>query len=195
MLAALAFTILVNVEPIDPSTHISQWGEKRDLIYILTCLVAGLIGGMLLGYFYKVGVFGIGVLGGLALSSYALVFVSSFTPITYGVRIAVMILCALIGGVLISQAERHIVIVGSSLFGAMAFMYGLDMFANTGYADLLELLSRTEIQEEWKTLQQGLGQAVYGMLAGVVALFLLGVFVQYKYTSTDRSIRNSNKKH
>jgi hypothetical protein len=182
--AFLAFTILVNVEPLvtDPATGAvtSAWGDKRDWIYLGVCLAVGIVCGFLSNCLWKLGLFAIGAYGGLALALFILSWSSgTVIPNDAGRTVFVVVFC-IVGGVLAIMLEHHVVIVSTAVGGSYAMCFGIDCFAKTGFnqATLAVLSGHT-------TQFQITNNGMYGLLVSMAVLSLIGIAVQEKLTGVD----------
>jgi hypothetical protein len=70
----LAYSILIKIEAHQGTL---PFGDSRQLIMTIIVLVAGLLGGALFAYLWKVGLFAIGMLLGFTLGNFILGFLTN----------------------------------------------------------------------------------------------------------------------
>ena len=139
-----------------------------------------LLGGLFFAYlfitFYQAGIFLAGALAGGMLASIlhtsVLYRISPENPNT--VLIISMVVLALVGGILATKIEKPALIVATALTGAIACVWGIGYFAGH-YPSAMNLktlngkpMDSIIIPTEW-----------WGYLAGTVALFGFGLYVQF----------------
>lgn len=123
------------------------------------------------------------MLGGLAGSTLGLftlaLLLSLDVILPRAAEIAIMAGCGVLGSLLIAWQKRVIVAFATSFGGAFLTFAAVDAFARTGFVGILgqAFKGRQINQPRWDVLQHQTN-AVYGMLAGIGALFLLGLTIQ-----------------
>ncbi|RUS32464.1 hypothetical protein BC938DRAFT_475338 [Jimgerdemannia flammicorona] len=167
--ANLAWIILSNVEPTD------GYGAFRDTVYLVVSLGIGLIGGLFFVCCYHIGIYFLAAIGGYVLGLWILSWsTGGVIHETWG-RIILLVGLIIVCVALVIFFERFVIIVLTSVIGAWTVILGLDMFIHTGFAEeVQQFLNRnhqTETQITWK---------VQAMLAGVAALAIVGIIVQFK---------------
>ncbi|KAJ1555553.1 hypothetical protein HK405_000486 [Cladochytrium tenue] len=148
-------------------------GDHRDLVYLISCIVIGLLGGLLFMCFWRLGMSAIGALLGFVLATFILSFVSGGT-ISSGIgRSVFIILMSAAGAILIIFVERPVLILGTATTGAFAVITGIDIFVSTGFTDAVHtfLSGSGSFSVTWKT---GL------MLGAFFLLALIGVVFQFR---------------
>ena len=180
--ALLAFVALTKLEPQDGS-----WGDKRDNIYLGTCIGAGVLLGILSGLLWKLGLFGVGALGGFFASAYLMAFANQLLiPDQLGRDIFIACVCV-VCGVIALFLEHHVVIISTAIIGSYSLFYGLDSFIGTGFTTSMQAVLRTKDVQQYNIEDKGL----YGMLVGMLAVCVVGIVVQYTVTAKHRA----NTKH
>lgn len=154
-----------------------------EYYHVWIILGVGLVIGALLGFFLlkaiKVCFFIIGACFGytigIFLSTFILEWVSWNPEILYWIIICVSILCF---GLLTMWIVKHALIVATSFMGAYLFCRGLSLYVG-GFPDentIMDLIKK----QEWDKLADYRTPAVYGYLAGIVVLTIIGIVIQEK---------------
>eukprot|EP00732_Lithocolla_globosa_P007116 Lithocolla_globosa_v1_NODE_8749_length_786_cov_8.160055.p1 type:complete len:229 gc:universal NODE_8749_length_786_cov_8.160055:51-737(+) len=146
-----------------------------ELTLQLIAVGFGLCVGFLLLCLYKIRLFIIGFLAGFTLAAWMLAWWGSFASVAWDY--VFIISFAIIMGLLTAYGPfKKVMIVGStSWYGSYFFFYGVDQFADTGYAKALEsILSGGSFDD--------LDTALYAMLGGSAAMFVCGLLVQFGLT-------------
>jgi hypothetical protein len=141
-------------------------------IVLLLVSVAGLIGGMFSRKVVYLALIEIGLLFGLAI---ALIFLLvGFASIVYDyARLGYFAVLLGVCGWLAYMREKHLLIVGSALPGALSIMVGIDVFAQTGLAmKMFQALALVRFYP------QDVSPAAWGLLAVSFVLFAFGCVVQ-----------------
>jgi hypothetical protein len=138
-------------------------------------IIAGLLGGALLACIWKLGLFAIGMLLGFTLGNFVLGFVSNGAIQSETGRIIFLAVLAIIGGIAILFLETTLLVVGTAFSGSYAVFFGIDVFAQTGFGNGMQ----TFLSGGGVYVATG---AVYGMLAGVLLLAILGSIYQFRDT-------------
>lgn len=168
ILASIAYIIM---------SHMAQNGQienHRDTIFIIVLLVVGIIGGLLAMFLWKVGLFFLGAIGGGYLALLILSLGTSGVIHSEAGRYVFIALMAIAGGIAALFLQRHVVIISTSIVGSLSFFFGVDVFAKTGLAYYVD-----EIVSGVSVPSGGNGK-IYGMLAGVIILALIGIVHQYR---------------
>ncbi|OMJ28178.1 hypothetical protein AYI69_g2351 [Smittium culicis] len=152
--------------------------NTRALIYLIVAIVLGLIGGTVCLFFFKLGLFIVGVLGGFALASFIMTWSPNGIFNDNWANILFISVISVVVGVLILFFERPIMIVSTSTFGSYATFVGIDCFARTGFMETASLVLQNENNISSHSAK------VYGMLAGTIILAIIGIFYQFKYTKS-----------
>ncbi|KAI9152684.1 hypothetical protein H9P43_009480 [Blastocladiella emersonii ATCC 22665] len=170
LFALVAFSVLQRVEPA------AGFGN-RQLVYLAVGIAAAVIGGFLLTFFYKLGMFALGAFGGYTLALFILTLKTGGLISGSTVQAVFIAICAILGGIAVFFVEPHVVRLGTAFGGSYVTFLGLDLFAKTGFADAAkEFMGHPTLKPEATA-------GVYGMAAGVVVLAIIGAMSQYRYTS------------
>jgi hypothetical protein len=150
--------------------------SQDGLVVLLTALVGGLIGSMLMVALYVVGVFLMGAfLGGTLGVVLASVAQSDPEPAT-------LLILAVIGGVLAVIFQKFMIIVSTGFGGSWNVVTGIAYFTIGDMAtDSIEQMVRSG------------GSQNYAMLLCWIVLGLLGVATQYKMLPTPETSGDMNK--
>ncbi len=153
---------------------ISNFEQNRDLIYLITILLVGILGGMLLLWLKKVGILLIGGCLGFLLGS-SLLQIEALASIglnTDTSRILVLVIFAILGMILVSFFEVYILIGSTSVQGSFAIFVGLDFWIQSGFG-----------QWFYRAVSHGqfdpFSTKTYLVLAGFVGLSIVGMVIQY----------------
>ncbi|KAI9320704.1 hypothetical protein BX666DRAFT_2130887 [Dichotomocladium elegans] len=124
---------LVNNEPALGYPH-------TEIVYICVSIGLGLLGGVLFLFFYPIGLYFVGVLGGFLFAVYLMSWKANLV-----IQIKVARICFIIGmGVLfvifIVLLESYTILFCTSFIGAYLFILGLDFFAHTGFINATLLI-------------------------------------------------------
>lgn len=151
--------------------------------------VALCIGGIFLGSLvlaiYSTGIFIVGAAGGVLLATMVNTsFGYKLFPNDPNTGLLVLaIVLGLIGGLLAFKLEKPVIVMATSLVGAVLTISGIGYFAKN-FPDI------TDLQASYATKDTTTGEWVYNMptiwwayVGGMVALFVLGMLVQFKKTS------------
>ncbi|RLN36620.1 hypothetical protein BBJ28_00009624, partial [Nothophytophthora sp. Chile5] len=138
------------------------------------------------------GIFVAGAAAGVAL---AMILNNSFGYKIYPshpqvVLIIFCIVLGILGGVLTLKLERPVLIAATSLFGAGILVWGLGYFAGDfpSSSDLKEYASQ-DINGDWV---YSIPDAWWAYLAGILVLFVLGLFIQFRKTARDGTYHKSH---
>ncbi|KAF9184984.1 hypothetical protein BGZ50_003355 [Haplosporangium sp. Z 11] len=172
VLSTLAWIALSNAEPENGYGSNAQW------IYLGVAGAAGILGGALFLCFWRLGFAAIGAIAGFYLAIFILSW-ADLGLIKSGVGRTIFIVAFVIVGIILTFfVERHVVILGTAIVGSGSFFVGLDNFVNTGFSEAF-----TAFLSGKKTAFGGDGYhvsgKVYGMLAGTLAMMVMGACFQY----------------
>ncbi|KAF8926099.1 hypothetical protein EDD21DRAFT_364968 [Dissophora ornata] len=171
--STLAWIALKNAEPTNGYGTHSQW------IYLGVSAAAGILGGGLFLCFWRLGFAALGAISGFYLAIFVLSWASNGLISNGTGRTIFIIVFVIIGIVLTFFVERHVVILGTAIVGSGSFFIGLDNFVHTGFSDaFLQFLSGKTtgfVSGDGYTVSS----KVYGMLAGTLAMMVLGACFQY----------------
>jgi hypothetical protein len=153
-----------------------------------------LIVGFLVLFLIKVGFFLIGALAGLCLSSLLLgVLTNSGTHLSQGAQIGITVVLAILTGIVTLWRQRFFISFATSLAGAVLFFMSLDVFARTGWVDVVELQFQDfkNGNPRFDAIRQ-VSKPIWGMVAGTIVMFLLTLTIQMGWSR--RSGREFNRK-
>ncbi|CAH0513510.1 unnamed protein product [Peronospora belbahrii] len=98
-------------------------------------------------------------------------------------QVVFIVLCialGLIGGILAIKLERPVLITATSLFGAAILVWGVGYFAGDFPSSSdLKRYGSLDINKNWV---YSIPDAWWGYLVGIVVLFVLGLFIQFRRT-------------
>ncbi|KAI7906564.1 uncharacterized protein BX663DRAFT_427236 [Cokeromyces recurvatus] len=135
-----------------------------DVIYICVCAGLGLLGALLLAFFYQLGVICLACLGGFYFAKVARV-------------------CFIIGTSLVVPffeyfIETYVVLFSTSLMGSYLFIFGIDFFAHTGFINAwLSIFDGNSLHRNTYMINQ----SVYIMLSFVIVCLIASFGWQYYY--------------
>ncbi|KAJ8530493.1 hypothetical protein ON010_g14419 [Phytophthora cinnamomi] len=148
-------------------------------------VVGGLICGSIVVSLYTLGIFIAGAAAGVALAMmiHNSVGYEIYPSHPQVVLIVLCIVLGIIGGVLTLKLEKPVLIVATSLFGSAILVWGIGYFAGDfpSTSDLKEYATK-DINGDWV---YSIPDAWWAYLAGILVLFVLGLFVQFRKTGRD----------
>ncbi|KAK3828920.1 MAG: hypothetical protein J3Q66DRAFT_323892 [Benniella sp.] len=153
-------------------------------------IVAGVIGGVVLVIFSRLGV---AVLGAMALYSLGLWILGwkSGGVISSNTGRAILLgALAVVGFILGFIREHDTVIVGSAILGAYSFIAGVDFYAHTGFVDQTNSFINSKSNIDNRTGTTSVSQ--YALLGVFIFLVLVGIIVQIRWWG-DRNFRPAQK--
>ncbi|KAA1468283.1 hypothetical protein DENSPDRAFT_387938 [Dentipellis sp. KUC8613] len=103
-------------------------------MFVLACFVAGVAGGGVTIFFWKVSKYFIGAWGGFALALWIECFRNGGLIHTIGFRWIMYIACGVIGFILctIPKIHYHIILLSTAIVGASSIMLGVDCYTTAG---------------------------------------------------------------
>lgn len=161
ILAGQVFISLNLQRPADP-----------DLLRLGISILAAIVGGFISVWLWKVALVSLGVLGGLGAALYLMSWKTNGLISKPTHRTILITVLGVLGGVCSLFFENAIIILGTSIVGAIGLCYGIDVFAKTGFNDALATL----IKNKGSFKVTG---ASYGLLASCGAAAALGMLTQY----------------
>ncbi|KAF9572407.1 hypothetical protein EC968_009981 [Mortierella alpina] len=172
--STLAWIALRNAEPS------AGYGTNAQWIYLGVAGAAGILGGGLFLCFWRLGFAAIGAIAGFYLAIFILSWASQGVISNGTGRTIFIVACVIVGIILTFFVERHVVIIGTAIVGSGSFFVGLDNFINTGFsAAFTAFLSGKGHQALLGTDGYQVSPKVYGMLAGTLAMMVIGACFQY----------------
>lgn len=152
-------------------------------------IVGGLLCGAMVITLYNLGIFLIGAAGGVLL---AIACNTSFGYKLYPahpsyVLIALVVVFGILGGVLARKLERPVIIVATSLVGAGVLIAGIGYFGKNfpTSTDVTQYLEKDADTGEWVN---SIPSAWWAYLAAMLALFGLGMLIQFGKTGKTKSV-------
>jgi hypothetical protein len=125
----LRFGVLPSINP--PSV-------KLQGLFVLSCTVAGFVGGGVSIFFWQQTKYFMGAWGGFALALWIQCFRSGGVIRTIGLRWLFYIAVAVVGFVscTIPRIHYHVLLVSTAVVGASAFILGVDCFTTAGLKEV-----------------------------------------------------------
>jgi len=134
----------------------------------------GLVGGCIVLGVLKIGFFLAGAVAGAAIAFMIFALIGNkFGEHGNIIRLAILIVLSLLGGVAVVKQEKKLIIIITSITGAYVAMAGADHFLKTGYVSAINGLFIKDKIELGKT-----DTHLILMLVGTVALAVVGFIVQ-----------------
>jgi hypothetical protein len=150
---------------------------------------AGLLGGGLSYYLYKVGVFvvgsSLGVIGGLVLNMTIFKNFGLASPYPMVLLIAPTIILGIITGVIGLKVMRATMIASTSVVGAYSTVKGIEYYAMGD-----SFVNDFQVNSD---LSASVSDTTYYVAGGTAALAAIGMFVQFKYTGKKKEGREDEK--
>ncbi|KAF9171924.1 hypothetical protein BGX21_007800 [Mortierella sp. AD011] len=173
VLSTLAWIALKNLEPTN------GYGAHSDWVYLGVSGAAGILGGGLFLCFWRLGFAALGAIAGFYFAIFVLSWASNGVISNGTGRTIFIIVCVVVGVISTFFLERHVVIIGTAMVGSGSFFIGLDNFVHTGFSDafIAFLSGKTTgfVSGDGYTVSG----KVYGMLAGTLAMMIVGACFQY----------------
>jgi MFS family permease len=168
LFSIISLSILAHTIPLESMDH-----EDRHAIYLGLSTFIGFIIGLFCIFFWKFGIFLIGLLGGFTFAMYLLAL-APHSLISDGIwRIIFIIINAIICALLVIWFERQVIIVSTSISGAFGIGLGADIFAQT------KLVSSTFEFLSAHDFDYNATDGTYIILGCVTVLALIGMKVQF----------------
>jgi hypothetical protein len=163
-----------------------DYGANEDLIIFFSSVGAGLLFGLLLIFVIHLGIFILGCLAGFFVAIWILSLVDPTAPIQEDLwRWLLIGGMALVCGVISLVWQKPLIIFSSSLVGSYLLYYGIDTFAQTGFAQSVELILKGQPPSELETEE-------IIMLIAALATAIIGIFFQFR-TTRNRDHRQKTK--
>ncbi|KAG0301878.1 hypothetical protein BGZ98_007983 [Dissophora globulifera] len=171
--STLAWIALKNAEPAAGYGANSQW------VYLGVAGAAGILGGGLFLCFWRLGFAALGAIAGFYFAIFILSWASNGVISNGTGRTIFIVACVVVGIVLTFFVERHVVILGTAMVGSGSFFVGLDNFVHTGFSDAFIQFLSGKKTGFISTTGYTVSGKVYGMLAGTLAMMVIGACFQY----------------
>ncbi|KAF9427604.1 hypothetical protein BGZ94_004576 [Podila epigama] len=162
----IIYSILTNVEPRE------GW-DKRQIIYVFSCLGGGLLFGAICWLFHRFTVWVLGALAGLMVALYVLAWRSEGLIRNKGGRIGLLVGASVLGLLVALVMGRRILIPATALVGSYLSVIGLDLFARTGFSESIKRFFTSNDRVDYR-----LTTNIYIMLGVIGGLILLGLLFQ-----------------
>lgn len=146
--------------------------QSKDIVRLGISLGCGILGGFISIWLWKVALFSLGGLGGIGLSIYILSWRSNGLLRNATHRSIFMSVFGIAGAFLSMFFENVIVIIGTSIVGALSLFTGIDMISQTGFKDAMLTIAKNRGSFT-------LNSKAYGMLAGCGGAAAAGSLFQY----------------
>ncbi|KAF9912884.1 hypothetical protein EC991_007496 [Linnemannia zychae] len=162
----IVYSILANVEP-------AQGWNRRQIIYVFSCLGGGLLLGAICWLLNRFTVWILGALAGLTLALYILAWRSEGLIRNRGGRIGLLVGASVLGLLLALVMGRRILIPATAIVGAYISVVGLDLFARTGFSESIKNFFTNNHRVNYR-----LNTNLYIMLGVIGGLIVLGILFQ-----------------
>ncbi|KAI8916762.1 hypothetical protein DFJ77DRAFT_414378, partial [Powellomyces hirtus] len=150
-----------------------SFGDSRDLLFFVITLVVGLAIGTLFVCIWKLGLVAVGAMLGFTIAMLVLSLATNGLISQGTGRTIFIIVLTVVGGIAVLFLERPILVVGTSVAGAFAIMWGVDVFTKAGLVEATRQFlagNGTYQPTTW----------VYVELGGIVLIALVGILVQWR---------------
>ncbi|DBA02683.1 TPA: hypothetical protein N0F65_010508 [Lagenidium giganteum] len=150
-------------------------------------VVGGLIVGTMIVVMYNMGIFLVGAAAGVFLGySLNTSIAHKIMPSQPSLSLLIFALVlGLLGGILAVKLEKPVVIVATSFVGAELAVWGIGYFGKN-YPDATSLDTFRK-RDDSGNYTYDIPGAWWAYLGGIIALFVLGMFMQFKKTGRDSS--------
>ncbi|KAG0215781.1 hypothetical protein BGX28_008091 [Mortierella sp. GBA30] len=162
----IVYSILTNVEP-------SQGWDKRQIIYVFSCIGGGLVLGGICWLLHRFTIWVLGAVTGLVIAVYILAWRNEGLIRSKGGRIGLMVGASVLGLIVALFLGRRILIPATAVVGAYMTVAGIDLFARTGFTESIKKFFTTDSSVDYR-----LTTNLYIMLGVVGGLILLGLLFQ-----------------
>jgi hypothetical protein len=151
-------------------------GVDNNTIILLVSLAIGLVVGLLFLCCSTVAIWFLGALTGYLLALFILAWASDGVIHSRPGRIILIVILTIVGFLFACLNKNAFIILGTAFIGAYAIILGIDLFVRTGFAESVSAFTDGNHDVTYET-----NIKVYLMLAGMVALFIVGSLFQFKY--------------
>jgi hypothetical protein len=169
-LAILAYTLLYRFEP---ANGVGYPGVDRYWLYVGVTAGAGIVGGLLFGLIWQLGLTILGAVGGLFLGLFISGLFSTMLPSWGGIVIVCVL--AVAGMILIWLLKTPIIILSTAIAGSVSLFWG-DFFVRVGFNQMLTVLFKGQFADfegwEWSP-------ALIGMVVGCGVMMIVGATLQF----------------
>ncbi|KAI8834664.1 hypothetical protein BC829DRAFT_458449 [Chytridium lagenaria] len=168
--AIAGYSILIQSEP-------ENGYPSRDLVLLFGSIGIGVIFGFLLLCLRRICIFAVGALGGFFIAIFILgLRPGSLIETGWGrwIFIAVFVILGIVAAF---KIEKPLVIAATSFVGAYGVIFGIDCFANLGFA---EAAARAVSGGNVDVSAFRVNGNIFAMAISVLVLAAIGVFVQFR---------------
>ncbi|KAI8812112.1 hypothetical protein BJ742DRAFT_880728 [Cladochytrium replicatum] len=152
-------------------------GAHSDWVLLIPLTVFGILGGLIVRRFVLIGCLTLGAIGGFVAANY--VMATGLGGITERpAHITLVIVAILAAGGFMFFFECFMVVICTAAIGAMSITLGLDLFARTGFLEVMDRVFRVATPP---TIEMIPGPS-WGMMASVVVFLVLGWAMQTRPT-------------
>ncbi|KAF9154533.1 hypothetical protein BG015_000677 [Linnemannia schmuckeri] len=162
----IVYSILANVEP-------QQGWNRRQIIYVFSCLGGGLLLGAICWLLNRFTIWILGGLAGLTTALYILAWRSQGLIRNRGGRIGLLVGASVVGMLLALVMGRRILIPATAIVGSYISVLGLDLFARTGFSASVKNFFTNNDRVNYR-----LNTNLYIMLGVIGGLIVLGTLFQ-----------------
>ncbi|KAG8852277.1 hypothetical protein FRB91_006717 [Serendipita sp. 411] len=155
--------------------------ETLKGLFVLSCCVAGIIGGGITIFFYQGTKYFIGGWGGFAFGLFIQCFQNGGLVKPIGFRWLMYIGCSAIGFVLCTLPKLHykVLLAATAMVGASAFILGVDCFTTAGLKEFYVYnLGFRELFPKYANIEFPVSQTMQIELGMIGAVALMGMAVQ-----------------
>jgi hypothetical protein len=158
---------------------VTNFEANRDLIYFAIIIPMAILGGLLLLWLWKFGMFVLGALMGFLLGS-SILQVTAVSQLLNNelYRWLLMIGLAVVFGIAALYSQKYLIIISSAFVGSFALFMGIDYFVKSGMAMWFYRAANGQGVS-------GFGGTTIGMAAGFVAVALCSIALQLSHAKRD----------
>jgi len=195
LLQATAFFVGVYLGYILMYSILGSSGVTNNYALIFGSLGFGILVGLFMILLLKCLVALVLFLIGFVAGWYLGIWILSWVEIQHGSidastwRWIVLVACGVVIGIVTACLPKLFLAIATSWVGSYLVFYGIDVFAQTGYADAFQLILTGHAKSFTWT------NAIYGMLIGNIVLAVIGILVQLFITGRGFDITPTKVKH
>ncbi|CAI2166206.1 4496_t:CDS:2 [Funneliformis geosporum] len=145
-------------------------------IILIVSLAVGFVVGLTFLCCSTLAIWLLGALAGYTFALFILAWSSDGVIHQRVARIIFIVALTLIGLMLACFIKNTLIILATSFIGAYAIILGIDIFVRTGFAQSVRAFTDGYHDIPYKT-----NTKVYLMLGGMIALFIVGSLIQFRY--------------
>jgi len=152
-------------------------GDISITIILIVAIVVGLIAGCCLACCWHLGIYVLAALFGYALALWILSWKAGGLITSPTGRIILIVVLVVVSVILMFFFEKPMIILSTSFVGGFLIIFGIDLFAQTGFATLVASF----LESNSTPSQDALTWQIYILLAGVLLLAIIGCVVQWHF--------------